>query len=722
MKSGKPLPRTPAGSQPPEWSQRASTRGMVRHRATGSFRARVHVGTWAGVLDHSARAHAPVIIDPMKPFDSGARRWTCGLFAIELTLALVSTATTACQSRNESQPPPVATTAGGSASATVTTTVTDGHPDTSTSTETSTATETTVATETSTGTQTGGNVDVPPANCGETNCKGHGSCQEIDGIPVCMCDDGYVKDEFDIECVVDTNCVQLRSLECRQVVNDIPAVGLFFALDYCAGTAVLPSDLGDPQTAFKVLEQGNDIADNPESYATVIEHGVESYVALVVDVSDSLTLDDDLPALVTVLREFVASLEPGPGEADVYVGLYAFGEQVGEKVPFTRDHARVDEGLVQIEADARAGIPPEVGGMGTSLYAAVREAIDETDRIQNLRREVSQRGVLTTGTVVIVTDGVDTSGAVFDPSIIDSTTNNIITVGVSLDIDDEYLQPIGRDGSFLAPEPIDWEQAFTEIATRVDQYPERTYLLAYCSSANKGDISVEVQLTDPAKLYDATAKCTFSANLFGSDATLTCTAESFTNECNGLACGGLTACGACGDDQCCTSGAQCIGPVDSEPCKGLKELCNESGTMCVADNCQPGADVGQPCGEGCQLGVSYCDDDPMMPTCQPAMGLGANCDSPKQCTSNHCGQKKPDNPFDPKVCLLPAKMYDDCGTTGGCEEGSYCDGTVCRPLKFDIYNCATDSECLSATCTQGAMAKFCDSSFECYWDWQSKLP
>jgi hypothetical protein len=88
--------------------------------------------------------------------------------------------------------------------------------------------------------------------------------------------------------------------------------------------------------------------------------------------------------------------------------------------------------------------------------------------------------VVTTGTVVAITDGDDTSGATLSS---DHPEINRISIGISSDVNDDKLTGVGPDGSFLAPSAADWTEAFSRVARRVAEYHERAYLLGYCSPA-----------------------------------------------------------------------------------------------------------------------------------------------------------------------------------------------------------------------------------------------
>jgi hypothetical protein len=629
----------------------------------------------------------------------------------------------------------------------------DGPPPT-TSVSTADDTGTASSTATDTGTGTNGETDTdtdttggPPTSCDDIVCQGNGGCLVQDGFAACFCDEGYVLDEGGRTCVVDQSCIELRFLEnrCRLTVNGPPAVTLFFAVDYCAGTAVLPADLERQGLEFQVLENGIDIAKNVESYSTVIPKEVESYVTLVLDVSDSVTGTEDapdpqLPLLVAELRDFVQELAPAPGEPDVYVSMYVFGRFVREYVPFTRDYAAMDAAIAAIEEDPIA-INTLVNGDGTRLYDAVETGIERTQRIRDLRDAVTQGGVLSTGTVVVVTDGLESTNGTLNTGLIANTLNQVISIGISPEVtaNDEDLSAIGRDGSFLAPEPEDWGEAFDLVVSRVEEYPQRAYLLGYCTSAAQDVAEVEVSLAGrviPVK----TATCNFDASAFSVDPGVVCSPALFESECDGQACGGLTACGACADDQCC-DGSSCEAPTDATSaaldCDGDDDLCSATGQICVPaevagdpDACQDPTGLGTgACGSGCEPGVGYCQLDAMdMPIeCVPVLPVdpsGDHCEVAHQCESLNCRSANPDNEFLLPTCLPPALVYDDCGAPGStvCEEGSYCSGSTCQPQLLGLSSCADSGQCRSGLCTAPVASKLCLDAGVCFWPWDEKVP
>ena len=124
---------------------------------------------------------------------------------------------------------------------------------------------------------------------------------------------------------------------------------------------------------------------------------------------------------------------------------------------------------------------------------------------------------------------------------------NLISVGVSNDIDDAELTRIGPHGSFLAPTGPDRVATFERIAQRVAEYPNRAYLLAYCSPAVANDHEVWVTLANGEA--DLILGCEFDAENFGVGQGV-CTADFINGYCDSgvHGCGTFLACNSCQPD------------------------------------------------------------------------------------------------------------------------------------------------------------------------------
>jgi hypothetical protein len=351
-------------------------------------------------------------------------------------------------------------------------------------------------------------VDGTVVNCGEVTCRGAGRCVLRDDTPTCVCDEGYTLLESG-DCVVDETCIELRLIEegCRQRIDLEPAIAMAFYVETCASTTVQPAILGDVATAFKVLEDDNDLGD--ESFAAVFDRGVESYITIALDMSGSVASNANLlPELIGLVQELVIDLTPDPEEPPVRMELIAFGRSLHVKTPFTSTLSDVSEALADmLENPDEAVDEPD----GTNLNGVINLALGNLDNVIGARVEQTRGAVISTGTLIIITDGRDTGGVRLENI---APRFNVISIGVSGNIDDTELTRVGPQGSFLAPEQEDRVLAFDTVAQRVKEYPERAYLLAYCSPAVAGTHEVIATLANLEA--HASASCGFNATNFGS--------------------------------------------------------------------------------------------------------------------------------------------------------------------------------------------------------------
>lgn len=385
-----------------------------------------------------------------------------------------------------------------------------------------------------------GGTESAPQSCATKQCRGPATCVETDGVGQCVCDEGY--ENVADECVVDEDCIKLRLIEpeCRQFRDAQPAVAMLFDVATCAGTTVKPAVLGNIDSAFAVRENGTKLGS--ESYATVFERDVESYVVIAVDLSTSVTEERsaDVPALRDHIKALVRDLEPGVGESPVYVELIPFGRSANVAMPFSSDFDAISDRIDDIFENTGLYVPEP---NGTNLNGAINQGTLDLQDTLAFRTERTGGGVVATGTVLSITDGNDNSGVRLEAR---AERYNLISVGISGDVNNQELTRIGAQGSFLAPSPADWQASFENVARRVAEYPRRSYLLGYCSPASAGRQTISVTWANGTAESDAT--CQVDAADFGTGQA--CNGEFIANYCTSSVpvCAGFLACGACSTD------------------------------------------------------------------------------------------------------------------------------------------------------------------------------
>jgi hypothetical protein len=315
---------------------------------------------------------------------------------------------------------------------------------------------------------------------------------------------------------------------------------------------------------------------------------------------------------------------------------------------------------------------------------------------------------------------------------------NVISLGISTAVAPAVHAKLGRDGAFLAPSPESRAEAFERIARRVDEHPDRAYLLAYCSGATMGNHEVAIRVA--GRDNESVAKCTFDANQFGTDV---CDIEFFQTACQQIDCGSIFACGACLDDECCAAGT-CSAPTANDSCDGQDELCSPSGAVCVRQegntnppvfHCESGNGLGGECGDATKRCVgtdTYCDEIEISPTetrmqcvaatlqegdlCQDERGEPLD---PRQCVTQSCRRR---NSLQQYFCDAPARVPQDCSSGDGravCESGAVCEGTCKVRGPVGLYRCDNGRQCASGRCN--LQTHLCASTGVCHYTWQDKL-
>ena len=556
-------------------------------------------------------------------------------------------------------------------------------------------------------------VDAGANDCTDRACGLHGDCvTEGAPVPHCVCDVGYVANPGESDdgiCVEDKSCVKARILTC--LWNGGSNIKAHFSLSYCSGNPYLGLDVND----LLVDEKGNEDFEPllpSESSATIMPHEFTEHVYVVLDISNSIKQSDVLDDIAGGLQKLLDALVAQGGQYRFAVFLFDGKPYLYEFIKDTTDLEGARDALSKLAG--QGGSDPS----SSNVYGAVIEGVHQIDRARTLRELVSQYGLLTTGTLIVVSDGDDRSSTRTFADVmttVTATRSNVITVGLGDVANFPKLTAIGRDGSFSASEPALIGAAFEQIAERINLTGESLYFFGYCTPTRKGNFDMRIGVKG---LDFPRPTCTFNADGFVG----ACDESNFDRAvaCEGRECGGLI-CGECEAGSCCYAG-QCIAPgnrSEDEVC-GHEWMC-DSNLTCEADACKPTVAPGAACGgeDRCNLGESYCGQtdpppDPAPPaSCQPAREDGSACKMGFECQTGTCAVD-PDAPTAASlICMEPGQMFSPCGGNIACEPGSYCDGTLCKPA-INAGACTANKECVTGNCLMvGSGTKICGSAPTC---------
>ena len=234
------------------------------------------------------------------------------------------------------------------------------------------------------------------------------------------------------------------------------------------------------------------------------------YTMLLLDMSGSITESGESNALVDAAQMFNEKV----GKTQK-VAVFAFdgGEKIRPVVRFTESQQPVEGGLESLRT-YRAQDP------STNLHGAVVQGLQELDK--SLQKDERP---LKFGTLVVFTDGTDRAARVTSDEMFAEMNKpeyenfDIFAIGVGAEIEQGSLATIGRDGTELAQDRAKVEEAFGNVAEKIEAQSKRFYLLSYCTPARKGDHAVRIEANIPGESGGSTGKgaleYNFNADKFG---------------------------------------------------------------------------------------------------------------------------------------------------------------------------------------------------------------
>ncbi|TPV95340.1 MAG: VWA domain-containing protein [Myxococcales bacterium FL481] len=248
--------------------------------------------------------------------------------------------------------------------------------------------------------------------------------------------------------------------------------------------------------------ESGQVVQNPELAAVM-------YTMLLLDMSGSITESGESGALVDAAKLFTERV----GKTQ-RVAVFAFdgSEKIYPVVPFTAAERPVEGGLEWL----RTFRPRDPS---TNLNGAVVQGLEQLDRaLQKDKRPIKL------GTLVVFTDGTDRAARVSRDDVLAALADpkygefDIFTIGVGAEIEQRSLAQIGRDGTELAQDRTRIEDAFGNVANKIEAQAKRFYLLSYCTPSRRGDHVVRIEANisgDSGRPSRGSLEYGFNADNFG---------------------------------------------------------------------------------------------------------------------------------------------------------------------------------------------------------------
>lgn len=256
-----------------------------------------------------------------------------------------------------------------------------------------------------------------------------------------------------------------------------------------------------PVEAFELLDNGVPDSDFESSKAFQPKPGrFQTNVALLLDMSGSITGSDALPLLKTAAGAFVdKSLEA----AGVAVGVWWFdgSTDLVELMSFTDDGEALKAAIDGLTADVTRD-------NSTNLNGAIQLGIG---LVEQQMQDGAASGVTQAGALVIFTDGTDQANRVPASaalSAVEASDIAIYSIGLRGEIDETFLSSIGRSGSAFADGSEALLGEFSGVGGQIEAMANSFYVLAYCSPRRGGLNELTIRVTRDGRQAEANATYT----------------------------------------------------------------------------------------------------------------------------------------------------------------------------------------------------------------------
>ncbi|MFO7563771.1 MAG: VWA domain-containing protein [Enhygromyxa sp.] len=233
---------------------------------------------------------------------------------------------------------------------------------------------------------------------------------------------------------------------------------------------------------FEIYEDGQLVSVH-ESQQTILNPDVAAshYTLLLVDMSGSVVESDDFEQISEAATLFTSRVEKNNK-----VAIYAFDGE--EKIHRITDFT-ASAGGAQAQANSLSRFSPK--DPSTNLNGAIVQGLQVLD--EGLAKAENP---LKLGTLVVFTDGTDRAARVSKDEMLQAvrdTPYDVFAIGLGDELSEADLESIGKDGTAMAKDSSQIEEAFETIGKRIEQLTKSYYLLSYCTPARAGAHTVTIK-------------------------------------------------------------------------------------------------------------------------------------------------------------------------------------------------------------------------------------
>jgi VWFA-related protein len=267
-----------------------------------------------------------------------------------------------------------------------------------------------------------------------------------------------------------------------------------------------------PVDAFEILDNGQSDSGFESSKAFQPKPGrFQSSVALLLDMSGSITGSDALPLLKEAAAAFVEKALDASGVA---VGVWWFdgGADLVQLMDFSDDEAAITAAIDGLTEDVTRD-------NSTNLNGAIQQGVGLVDQRM---QDGAAGGIAQAGALVIFTDGTDQANRVPASAALTAVEESSIafySIGLRGEIDEAFLTTIGKSGSAFADNSGSLLAEFSGIGGQIEALANSFYVLAYCSPRRAG-VSNQLTIRVDLEGRQAAATTTYPAVNFTGGCTI----------------------------------------------------------------------------------------------------------------------------------------------------------------------------------------------------------
>jgi hypothetical protein len=235
------------------------------------------------------------------------------------------------------------------------------------------------------------------------------------------------------------------------------------------------------------FESENELLPDPQSFGY--------HIALVVDLSESVTANDVLPQVKEAMQAFINTIlvESSSEVGETFVSIYYFDgdPDLVQLQGFTSDADQLLSTIDNISAELTRDNSTNLNGAFISGANIIQSRVNNSPKLVDV------------GSMVVFTDGSDLAGietfadaeAAVQGLNDDENKIETYTIGLGEFADETVLEALGYSGYFASEDFNTLTPTFEDIATELNAEVNSYYKLDYCSPRRAGQTEIKIEIS-----------------------------------------------------------------------------------------------------------------------------------------------------------------------------------------------------------------------------------